>query len=137
MSSSTLKSSSPISEPLSWDGEDNLGTVTFGVGSFDDMLQRAQAAFDGERQEPRINFSSSDRLFSVMTRKRWDIVRAMTGAGPLSIREVARRVGRDVKGVHSDVTALLSCGVLDRTRDGKIVFPFNAVRIDFMLDAAA
>jgi predicted transcriptional regulator len=122
---------------LFWDGDDNLGTVTFGIGSLDDALRRAQAAFDGEPQGPRINFASSERLFSMMTPKRWAVVRTMLGAGPLSIREVARRVGRDVKGVHSDVTALLNCGVLDRTREGKVVFPFNAVRVNFTLEAAA
>lgn len=137
MSSPARKPSSETSEPLFWDGEDNLGTVTFGIGSMEDALRRAQAAFDGERQEPRINFASSQRLFSIMTPKRWTIVQTMLGAGPLSIREVARRVGRDVKGVHADVTALLNCGVLDRTREGKVVFPFNAVRVDLMLEAAA
>ena len=137
MSSQAHESSSRISEPLYWDGEDNLGTVTFGVGSFDDMLRRAQAAFDGERQEPRINFPSFQQLFMTMTMKRWEIVHAMAGAGPLAIREVARRVRRDVKGVHADVTALLSCGVLSRTREGKVVFPFNAAHVDVMIEAAA
>ena len=60
----------------------------------------------------------------------------MAGAGPVSIREVARRVGRDVKGVHSDVAALLKCGVLTRTREGKIIFPFNAIHVDVMIKAA-
>jgi predicted transcriptional regulator len=137
MSSPLRNPSSETSEPLFWDGENNLGTVTFGIGSLEDALRRAQAAFDGERQQPRINFASSQQLFTVMTPKRWDIVRVMLGAGPLSIREVARRVGRDVKGVHTDVTALLRHGVLDRTREGRVVFPFNAVRVDLMLEAAA
>jgi hypothetical protein len=40
----------------------------------------------------------------------------------LSIREVARRVGRDVKAVHGDVTALVAAGA--EKRDGrKVVFP--------------
>ena len=36
----------------------------------------------------------------------------MTGAGAMSIREAARRVERDVKAVHGDVTALLNAGLL-------------------------
>jgi len=60
----------------------------------------------------------------------------MAGAGPVSIREVARRVGRDVKGVHSDVAALLKYGVLTRTREGKIIFPFSAIHVDVMIKAA-
>jgi predicted transcriptional regulator len=55
---------------------------------------------------------------------------------PLSIREAARRAGRDVKAVHGDVTALLNAGVLDRTDDGRIVFPFEAVKVEFLLQAA-
>lgn len=38
--------------------------------------------------------------------------------GPVSIQEAARRVARDVKGVHGDVTALLAAGLLNRTESG-------------------
>jgi predicted transcriptional regulator len=54
----------------------------------------------------------------------------------MSIREAARRAGRDVKAIHGDVTALLNAGVLDRTDDGRIVFPFEAVKVEFLLQAA-
>jgi predicted transcriptional regulator len=46
-------------------------------------------------------------------------------------------VGRDVKAVHGDIHALLSAGVLDRTEDGKIVFPYDAVHVDFTITKAA
>ncbi len=52
-------------------------------------------------------------------------------------REAARRVGRDVKSVHGDVHALLDAGVLDREENGQIIFPFDAVHVDFTLTAAA
>ena len=55
---------------------------------------------------------------------------------PLSIREAARRVGRDVKAVHGDVTALLKAGVIDRS--GRlVVFPYDGVHVDFVLEKAA
>jgi predicted transcriptional regulator len=60
----------------------------------------------------------------------------MCGAGPLSIREAARRVERDVKAVHTDVTALLNAGVLDRVKDGRVIFPFDSVKVEFLLHAA-
>jgi predicted transcriptional regulator len=72
-----------------------------------------------------------------LTAKRWEILKALTGAGPLSIREIARRVERDVKAVHADVHALLDAGVLDRTESGEIVFPYEAVHVDFTLYAGA
>ncbi len=60
----------------------------------------------------------------------------MTGAGELSIREVARRAGRDIKAVHGDVTALLLCGLLEKSDNGKVIFPYASVHVDFMLHAA-
>jgi predicted transcriptional regulator len=61
-----------------------------------------------------------DRLWRVVNPKRLAILRALTGAGALSLREVARRVGRDVEAVHGDVHALLDAGLIDRTDDGGV-----------------
>jgi hypothetical protein len=36
-----------------------------------------------------------------------------------------------VKAVHSDITALLAAGIFDRTSDGEIEFPFDAVKVEF------
>jgi predicted transcriptional regulator len=113
-----------------------MKTVTLQLASLDDVKRRAQDAFKGNRQGVRISFSSPELLFRVMTIKRWELVRAMTSAGPLRIREVARRLHRDVKAVHGDVHALLNAGILHKTDSGRIVFPFDAIRVDVMLRAA-
>ena len=84
----------------------------------------------------RISFASPELLWKVLTAKRWELLKALCGAGPVSIREASRRVNRDVKAVHSDVTALLSAGVLDRAEGGGIVFPYEAVKVEFLLQAA-
>jgi len=87
------------------------------------------------RAPPRISFATPELLWRVLTTKRWDLLKALCRAGPISIREAARRVGRDVKAVHSDVTALVSAGVLNRTEEG-IEFPFDAVKVEFLVRAA-
>ncbi len=84
----------------------------------------------------RISFAAPELLWRVLTQKRWELLRALCGAGPVSIREAARRARRDVKAVHGDVTALLEVGVLDREEDGRIVFPYDAVKVEFLLKAA-
>lgn len=84
----------------------------------------------------RISFASPELLWRVLTAKRWELLKALCGAGPVSIREAARRVGRDVKAVHGDVTALVNAGVLERTEGGGVVFPYEAMKIEFMLQAA-
>jgi predicted transcriptional regulator len=115
-----------------------MKTVTLDVRSpADSMADFANAWKSGKPQKSaRISFASPELLWRVLTQKRWQLLKALCGAGPVSIREAARRAGRDVKAVHGDVTALLNAGVIDRTDDGRIVFPFEAVKVEFLLQAA-
>ena len=113
-----------------------MKTVTLQIASLQEVKRRAQDAFKVKKQGARISFATPEVLFRLMTAKRWELIRAMAGAGPLTIREAARRVGRDVKAVHGDVQALLKAGVLRKTERGLIVFPFDAIRVDVMLRAA-
>jgi predicted transcriptional regulator len=110
-----------------------MSTVTITVGSLDEAKERLRKAFQGQPQGSRISFASPDLLLKVMTAKRWELLQAMTGAGPLPLREIARRLGRDVHAVHRDVHALLNAGVLRKTDTGQVVFPFDKVRAEFTL----
>ena len=101
------------------------------------MADTLAAVKSGKPQKSaRISFATPELLWRVLTAKRWELLKELCGAGPVSIREAARRVGRDVKAVHSDITALLLAGVLDRTESGQIEFPYEAVKVEFMLEAA-
>ncbi|TAK70908.1 MAG: DNA-binding protein [Betaproteobacteria bacterium] len=115
-----------------------MKTVTLDVRvPADSMADFAHAWKTGKPQKTaRISFATPELLWRVLTEKRWELLKVLCGAGPVSIREAARRAGRDVKAVHSDVTALLNAGVIDRTEDGRIVFPFEAVKVEFLLQAA-
>jgi predicted transcriptional regulator len=90
----------------------------------------------GKTQGSYIGFASVELMIRVLTERRWEILKAMAGQGPMSIRETARRVDRDVKAVHGDVRALMAAGVLSRTDDGRIEFPYDDIRVDFKLRAA-
>jgi predicted transcriptional regulator len=103
------------------------------VDTLGDFTQTWKAA---KASAPRISFESPELLFKTLSGKRWELLNAMTGAGPISIREAARRVERDVKAVHGDVTALINAGILSKTDDRLIVFPYDAIHVDFMLKAA-
>jgi predicted transcriptional regulator len=113
-----------------------MTTVTLGVASREDVSARLLAAMSGQEQGAFISFESADLLFRTMTHLRWNIIKTITGTEPLSIREIARRVGRDVKAVHRDVHALLAAGVIERNAKGLVVFPYDAVHVDFTLTAA-
>ena len=115
-----------------------MKTVTLEVRSPGEAMAGFVNAWKSGKAErsARITFASPELLWQVLTAKRWELLRTLCGLGPVSIREAARRVGRDVKAVHGDVTALLNAGVLDRAKGGGIVFPFEAVKVEFMLHAA-
>ena len=115
-----------------------MKTVTLDVrDSSESMADFVRAWKTGKPEKSaRISFATPELLWKVLTTKRWELLKVLCGAGPVSIREVARRVGRDVKAVHSDITALLNAGVLDRAEGGGIIFPFEAVKVEFLLQAA-
>ena len=113
-----------------------MKTVTLEVASREDVTRRALEAFKGRKQRARISFATPELLWKVLTAKRWEVLKAMAGQGPLAIREVARRVGRDVKAVHGDVHALMNAGRLERSETSRVAFPFDAIRVEFTLRAA-
>lgn len=113
-----------------------MNTVTIEVADIETTKTRMKAAFRGKTRGSFITFPSHEDLWTTLTANRWAILKALTGAGPLGVRELARRVGRDVKGVHTDAQALAACGVIDKTDEGKLLFPYEAVHVDFMLKTA-
>lgn len=115
-----------------------MKTVILDVRAADDSMgDFVQAWKTGKSDKSaRISFATPELLWKVLTAKRRELLKALCGAGPVSIREAAGRVQRDVKAVHADVTALLNAGVLDRAEGGGVVFPFEAVKVEFVLQAA-
>jgi len=88
------------------------------------------------RKAARISFATPELLWKVLTAKRWELLKALCGAGPVTVREAARKVNRDVKAVHNDLTALRKAGVIDRTASGQVEFPYETIKVEFMLQAA-
>ncbi|MGH8118653.1 MAG: transcriptional regulator [Rhodanobacteraceae bacterium] len=116
-----------------------MKTVSFEIASPRSAVDRVIAEVRSGRAAglARVTFRSPESMARVLTPTRWTILQAMTGAGPVGIRELARRVKRDVKGVHNDANALVSAGIVDHTEAGKYLFPFDRVKVNFELKAAA
>ncbi len=88
---------------------------------------RARAArYQGET----LNFETPGAFFGRLTERRWAIVTALLGQGTLAVRELARRVGRDVKRVHEDVQVLAELGLVERDEAGGVLCPYSDVHID-------
>ena len=116
-----------------------MKTVRFELDGLEAAAKGFSAAWRTGRAETdaRIAFQTPELLWRVLTARRWELLQALAGRGTLSTRELARRVGRDVKGVHGDVRALIDAGVLEQGPNGRgVLFPYDAIHVDFVLKAA-
>lgn len=96
----------------------------------DVMAGRPRTPFFG------ISFNSYEDMYAVLSPSRLAVIHVLAGQGALSIREVARRLGRDVQAVHRDVTRLINAGIVDRTEDG-VRFDHDEIDFSFKVAVAA
>ena len=106
------------------------------------VLREAGAAFEsawntGESASDLFTFASPAQLFTVLSPRRWVLIERLQAVGAISLRGLARELGRDVKRVHEDVAILLDWGLIERTAARKLVVPYDVIHADFDLRAAA
>jgi predicted transcriptional regulator len=72
-----------------------MRTVTLEVKPLADSLAAFSRAWKTGKAESsaHISFATPELLWKVLTAKRWELLKAMTGQGPMSLREAARRLG--------------------------------------------
>lgn len=107
------------------------------VATMAGMGKRFATAWRSGRSSAHVfTFESPAALFRVLTPKRWELVERLQAQGPTTVRGLARALGRDVKRVHEDVTALCEFGLIERNERGEILVPFSVIEADFALRAA-
>lgn len=120
-----------------------MRTATIQIRKDDDaVLRDAGSAFakawrSGGSASDLFTFSSPAQLFSVLSPRRWTLIERLQGLGAISLRGLARDLGRDVKRVHEDVAILLDWGLIQRTDDRRLIVPYGVIHADFDLSAAA
>src|SRR3546814_5874717 len=119
-----------------------MTTLTVKIESLEETMSqvagsiRAVEAGAAADEVATLSFPSWERTHHVLTPKRLEILKAMVGQDAMSIRAVARRFGRDFKGVHTDVDTLLKSGVIDKSETGGIVFPYDRDRKSTRLNSS-
>ena len=105
------------------------------VGDVRDALDRFEAAWnrrtEGRRSLHILSVADLPLLLKTLTPARWDLLDRLREAGPLSIYELSKRIGRDYKNVHTDVTRLVEIGLIERAADGRVSVPWDVVRGEF------
>jgi predicted transcriptional regulator len=113
-------------------------TITL-VPDWRSALRRAgKAATATSYQGETLNFETPAAFFGRLTERRWAIVHALQqDGGIVGVRELARRLGRDVKRVHEDAAELVTLGLIERTESGALRCPFSDIHVDMHIAAAA
>ena len=108
------------------------------VGPAADALDRFEAAWN-RKVEGRpvktlsvLTLPTLARLVKTLSPARWALLRDLGSAGPTSIYGLAKRLGRDYKNVHTDVTQLARLGLIERRGDG-VAVAWRVVRAELSL----
>jgi predicted transcriptional regulator len=109
------------------------------VGLAADALDRFEAAWN-RRLEGRpmrtlhvLTLRDLPLLLKTLSPARWTLVETLRAHGPVSIYELARRLGRNYKNVHTDVTHLAALGLIERDDDNRVLVPWNLLRAEWTL----
>ena len=101
---------------------------------FIDAWKRAEQG-EKVKTEQRLNFENLETLLRTLTSGRWGLLKILRINGPMSIRALAKALGRDYKNVYTDVKRLEHIGLIGRTKDGKVEVPWNIVEARLRLAA--
>lgn len=75
----------------------------------------------------RLYVANWEALCAVLTPKRFALLRHLHRVPAPGIRALARDLGRDVKRVHADVTALIELGLIERDAEGRLTVPMDEI----------
>ncbi|HTG96525.1 MAG TPA: MarR family transcriptional regulator [Burkholderiales bacterium] len=109
------------------------------LGAAGDALDRFEAAWhrvnEGRAMRPLevLSFPDLPSLLRTLSVARWQLLRRLSEEGPLSIYELAKRLERDYKNVHTDVTQLAALRLIERREDGKVTVPWELLRAELLL----
>jgi len=96
--------------------------------------QRAKAGLtSGEYQGETLNFETPGAFFSHLTERRWLLLNELLGSGTVGVRELARRLSRDVKRVHEDAAALVELGLIEKDERGALYCPVGNIHVDMVM----
>ena len=110
-------------------------TLELRVGPAADALDRFEAAWNRAaegRAMLRLNILTLGDLALLartLTPARWSLLEKLRAEGPSSIYELARRLERDYKNVHTDVARLIELGLIER-KENRVAVVWDVVRAE-------
>jgi predicted transcriptional regulator len=97
--------------------------------------RRAEAGKSPALPQEKIYFPDLATLLSVLTPRRLEMLKTLHSAGPLSVRALAKRLGRDYKNVHGDAKVMERIGLIHRNAGGLLHVPWSSIIAEMALAA--
>jgi predicted transcriptional regulator len=116
-------------------------TLYVRVNTRDDTLDRFEAAWHlaSGRAVPAplsiLSFADLSLLTRNLSPARWELLKRLKKAGPLTVFALARLLERDYKNVHTDVSRLVDLKLVEKTQDGKVSVSWQAIKAELRLSA--
>ena len=104
-----------------------------------DALDRFEAAWHLASGRPPpaplalLSFADLPLLMKSLPPARWELLKRLKRAGPMTIFALAKLLERDYKNVHTDVTHLTSLGLIHKTEENLVRVAWEAVRAELKL----
>jgi len=114
-------------------------TLYVRVSSRDDALDRFEAAWhlaSGRAAPPPLevlSFAALPLLVKSLTPARWDLLKRLKAAGPMTVFALAKLLERDYKNVHTDVSRLIELNLIERMETSLVGVSWDAVRAELRL----
>lgn len=118
--------------------DERILNVKVGARTEDNLARAAavMAALErGEETPPYfgVGFQNAGQMLAVFTPKRWELLATLREGGAMTIAELARRLGRNYKNVHTDVEKLVEWLAVEKDEQGRISAPYSEIVVDVRL----
>ena len=110
------------------------GDATNTAKGFIDAWKRAESG-EKMKAEHRLYFENLETLLKTLTQGRWILLKTLRIKGPMSVRALAKELGRDYKNVHTDVRRLEEVGLVGRNKEENVEVPWDIVEAQLRLAA--
>jgi predicted transcriptional regulator len=114
-------------------------TLYVRVSTREDALDRFEAAWHlaSGRAVPAplavLSFADLPLLMKTLTPARWELLKQLKSAGLVTIFALAKKLQRDYKNVHTDVSRLIELNLVERTETSLVRVSWDAVRAELKL----
>ena len=114
-------------------------TLELRVGAAADALDRFEAAWNRLAEGRKLaslrvlTLGDLPALLKNLSPARWALLENLRTKGACSIYELAKRLGRDYKNVHTDVARLAELGLIERRADSRVAVAWDVIRAELAL----